>query len=596
MVRYQLLTLYKGLSKHKQVQLFLLVGLMVIGMGFEILSIALIIPFITLISDVSALNDYQFISRVLGFIQAKSGLDIVLIITLIFVSFSIFNGLVRVALLRANLRYIYSVGADIGLKVFENIINQPLTFHTQNNSSISLGATRKVDYVVDTIIKPLLQGVVSFLFALGIILLMVTVAPEATAVFALIAISYYGLVTLMFKASLNDMSKTIAGNETSRINAVQESLGSVRDVIVDKKQDFFIARFGQENSELRRLQAKTTFLTLSPRFILESLGVSAIAIAGYVSLSGGSAIVDALPVLGLIAISAQKLLPLLQQVYASWSSINGSSHLLSDVVDFLNLGDNKPSDRSFPDDGSIASRSSVIDCSKLNAPLISVADLSFRYNGSDKEILHNISFVIERGESIGIIGETGSGKSTLMDLIMGLVFPTSGHISVNGLLLDQLSCLDWFDNIAHVPQSIYLLDASISENIALGEDEHNIDVGRLLEAARRAKLDTVIDGLEDGFDTRVGERGVKLSGGQRQRIGIARALYKGAAILVFDEATSALDSDTERLLIQDIISLKRDITTIMIAHRLTTLSSCDRIIKLNAGQISWMGSYDDLDV
>jgi ATP-binding cassette, subfamily B, bacterial PglK len=593
-MRSHLLTLYKGLSKKNQTKLFLLLAFMLIGMGFELLSIALVIPFLALISDISSLENYEALSDILGFLQDNSSLGIIFLMTLVFVIFSILNGLIRVALLRANLAYIYNVGADIGLNVFKKIITQSLTFHTQNNSSITLGATRKVDYVVDTIIKPLLQGIVSSLFAVGITVLMIIVAPTATAIFAGTALTYYFIITLMFKARLNDMSRIIAGNETNRINAVQESLGSIRDVIVDKKHQYFIDRFDKENFELRKLQASTTFLILSPRLVLESIGVSAIAVAGYVSTTGDGSITEALPLLGLIAISAQKLLPLLQQVYGSWSSIHGSLYLLSEVVEILELPEGTSRDREGgrkEEFRQVISKPADPDKEK---PLIRVEDLEFRYPGSDKNVLNGVSLNISRGESIGLIGETGSGKSTLIDLIMGLDFNFQGKIAINGILLNKDSCSDWHDMLSHVPQSIYLLDATIAENIALGEERELLNYDRILAAAKKAKLDDFVARLDFGYDTRVGERGVKLSGGQRQRIGIARALYKGADVLVFDEATSALDSKTEQLLIDDIASLKGDVTIVMVAHRLTTLASCDRIIELKNGVVFWAGNYSNL--
>jgi ATP-binding cassette subfamily B protein len=586
--------LFFVLSVENRFKLILLLVCMVIGLIFEIFSIALILPFLTVISDVSLLKNYRFLTDYLDYFSQISGFSQILVMTILFVGFSILNGLFRMFLLWFNFSYIYKVGAEIGQKVFNTIIFQPMSFHTENSSSVSLGATRKVDYVVDTIIKPLLQGLASAIFAIGIVILMLTLAPEATSIFFCVAFSYYAAVSSFFKSRLNQISRIVAKNETSRISIVQEALGSIRDVIIDKKHLFFIARFSKQNSQLRFLQGRTGFLSLSPRYLLEALGMSAIALIAYIAVNGGASILDSLPILGLLAISAQKLLPLIQQVYVSWSSINASKHLLSEVIEILQLTEDISNDIETCHKDVVGEDIFNFSSSGNEIPLISVKNLKYRYPSADRNVLNGISLNIARGESIGLIGETGSGKSTLIDLIMGLNFDIQGRISIGGIELNQDNCSGWHKILSHVPQAIYLLDATIAENIALGEEAELASFDRIVAAAKKAKLDDFVMQLGSGYETRVGERGVKLSGGQRQRIGIARALYKGADVLVFDEATSALDSKTENLLIRDIAALKGDITILMIAHRLSTLSSCDRIIELQNGVISWTGSYDEL--
>lgn len=586
--------LFFVLSFENRFKLILLLVFMVIGLIFEIFSIALILPFLTVISDVSLLKNYRFLTDYLDYFSQISGFSQILVMTILFVGFSILNGLFRMVLLWFNFSYIYKVGAEIGQKVFNTIIFQPMSFHTENSSSVSLGATRKVDYVVDAIIKPLLQGLASAIFAIGIVVLMLTSAPEATSIFFCVAFSYYAAVSFFFKSRLNQISRIVAKNETSRISIVQEALGSIRDVIIDKKHLFFIAKFSKQNSQLRFLQGRTNILSLSPRYLLEALGMSAIAIIAYVAVSGGASILDSLPILGLLAISAQKLLPLLQQVYVSWSSINASKHLLSEVIEILQRTEDVPNDTEICHKDDVGEDIFNFSGSDNDIPLITVENLKYRYPSADRNVLNGISLNIVRGESIGLIGETGSGKSTLIDLIMGLNFGYQGRIAIGGIGLNQNNCSGWHKILSHVPQAIYLLDATIAENIALGEEANLVNNDRIVSAAKKAKLDDFVMQLGSGYETRVGERGVKLSGGQRQRIGIARALYKGADVLIFDEATSALDSKTENLLIRDIGALKGDITILMIAHRLSTLSSCDRIIELQNGLISWTGSYDEL--
>lgn len=582
------------LSFEQKIRLILLLFLMVIGMILELFSIALVIPFLTLISDISVLDRFGYISDGLDYVTERSGLSGILLITILFVTFSTLNALFRMALLWFNFSYIYLVGAELGERVFKTIVSQPLSFHTKHSSSVSLGATRKVDYVVDSIIKPSIQGLASAIFATGIIVLMVASAPGPTMIFCCIALIYYIVVSWQLKSILNRISSAIAKNETTRILIVQEALGSIRDVILGKKQFFFISRFAKENSELRFSQGRAAIISLAPRFFLEALGMSAIAVIAYFAVSDGVSILESLPILGLLAISAQKLLPLLQQIYISWSSINSSKHLLGEITEILhrsNLGPIDAHDSCEYDLFAGGDDSSGLD---NQYPFINVKNLKYRYPGTKKYALNDISFSIFKGEFIGIVGETGSGKSTLVDLLMGLDFTYQGAIAINGVPLNQRSSSCWHNVLSHVPQSIYLLDATIAENIALAEKVDASNYARIVVAAKKAKLDDSVMQLESGYDTRVGEQGVKLSGGQRQRIAIARALYKNSDVLVFDEATSALDRRTEEILMRDIASLKGDATLLMISHRLSTLSLCDRVIELTNGKVSWTGNYDDL--
>ena len=238
--------LYLTLPYRYKLMLLTLILLMVFGLLLEIFSIALILPFLAVMSDIALLENYGLITDFIHYLAAVSGFTIPLVVTVIFVGFSIFNGMSRMFLLWFNLTFIYKIGARVGQTVFETLIVQPLSFHIENNSSISLGATRKVDYAVDTVIKPLLQGLASFIFAVGILTLMVYVAPEATLLFSMVALSYYLLVSFFFKRRLNNISKRIDANETKRILYVQEAIGSIRDVIIDKKHQFFISRFARK--------------------------------------------------------------------------------------------------------------------------------------------------------------------------------------------------------------------------------------------------------------------------------------------------------------------------------------------------------------
>jgi ATP-binding cassette subfamily B protein len=290
---------------------------------------------------------------------------------------------------------------------------------------------------------------------------------------------------------------------------------------------------------------------------------------------------QAIPLLGVLALSAQKILPIMQQSYQAWSSIQASYASLEDTLLLIN----QPLPHQYLKKETI----------KINFNhKIEFENVSFKYKTGSQNVLKNLTLCILKGERIGIVGATGSGKSTLIDILMALLEPSSGTLKVDGKAITNKNVRGWQRRIAHVPQAIFLSDTTIAENIAFGINKEDIDFGRVRNSAAKAQLQDVIEKLPNQYNTPVGERGVRLSGGQRQRIGIARALYKNVDIFVFDEATSALDNKTEESVMKSIEALGKEITVIMIAHRITTLKKCTKIIELSDGKIANIGSYRDI--
>ena len=360
---------------------------------------------------------------------------------------------------------------------------------------------------------------------------------------------------------------------------MQETLGGIRDINLDQSQPVFEARLLQVEDRYRRVMLVANMLTAAPRVLVEGIAIILIAVmaAWYSRQPGG--VIAALPVLGALALGAQRMLPMIQIVYQSWTNYSLYSRTVDDVVDLLRA----PVEEMIP----LPSEAEI----RYFSHSIALQDLAFSYEPG-RAALGGIDLTIQRGERIGIIGKTGSGKSTLVDIVMGLLRPSAGALLVDGRPVGDDNLANWKAQIAHVPQAIFLADTSIADNIAFGHLPEGVEQERVARSAEEAGLGEFVTDLPDGLGTIVGERGVRLSGGQRQRIGIARALYKRASLLILDEATSALDNETEAAVMTSVDRLGPDLTIVIIAHRLTTLARCDRIYRLADGRVVDQGSYD----
>jgi ATP-binding cassette subfamily B protein len=390
------------------------------------------------------------------------------------------------------------------------------------------------------------------------------------------------LINLFFKSKVNKNSLAIAVNKTDCLRALQQGIGGIRDISLDGTQAVFCEIYHQADLPLRRAEASNSFIEGNPRFIMESIGIIFIALLAYWLTIYSGGVEGGIPLLGVLAMSAQRLLPAMQQGYNSYTSIQGHFASLAEVVELMDKSPNNLPQSEF--------KKNPIEFEKS----IELKKIFFKYPDRADWALNDISLSIKAGSRIGIVGTTGSGKSTLMDVIMGLLEPQQGTFLVDGVELDFNSIYSWRSNIAHVPQLIYLIEGSILENIVFGVRLSEFDIPRAMQAAKQAQLDEFVRELPLGYHTQVGERGVKLSGGQRQRIGIARALYKEAKILFFDEATSALDNETEHLVLESIQNLDRKKTIFMIAHRLSTIQCCDVIYVIKGGVLVDFGSYEEL--
>ena len=567
------------LPPRRRHQGLLVLGLMLMGGVAELLTLGAVVPLLAVLVSSGA---PQSANRV-GELLSRIGVDLngysLATIALVFCSVAVATGIIRIVLSWAGQKYIFAVRYDVGVALYERMLHQPYSFHVGMNSSRIISCLENVPRLAGGMLMPMLQGGIALIIGIFVLAGLIILSPFAS----LVAISGFGLIygglTMTAGRRLRANAKAIAGMGRDRLQAVQEGLGAIGDVLLDNTQQVYVRKFARIDGKLCRAQGANGLIAVTPRFVAEAVGIILmVALAVMLHRQQGGAAAS-LPVLGALALGAQRLLPLMQQSYFGWASLLGHRSMFFDIVRLLQqpmptqaAGDPLP-------------------------PFHSALDLDsvdFVYASDQNFTLKDISLRIPKGARVGFVGKTGSGKTTLLNLVMGLLDPVAGEIRIDGRVLMPSNKRSWQQQVAHVPQFIFLTDGSIAENIAFGQPTHEIDFEKVRRVCGLAELAEFIEGLPQGYQTAVGERGARLSGGQIQRIGLARALYKDATVLVLDEATSALDDATEANIIEAVQRLGRRYTVLMIAHRTTTLRECDIIYKLESGVLVESGSPEDV--
>ena len=574
--------LFEHLGRRRRWELGLLFALTLVSTFAEVVSLGAVLPFLGVLTAPEKVFHHPLAANVVRALRITSPEELVLPVTIAFAVGALAAGGIRLLLHWASTRFAFACGADLSIEMYRRTLYQPYQVHVSRNSAgVISGMTNKTFNVAFGVLVPLLTlmsaGILVFAVFFTMLAIDAFVALLATIGFG----ASYGLVTWLFSKQLKRNSRRIAQETTQVLKSLQEALGGIRDVLLNGTQQVYCNIYRQADQPLRRAQGNNAFIGGSPRFAVEALAIAVIAALSYGLSRRDGGIAAALPTLGAMALGAQRLLPALQNCYAAWASIVGNEGSLADMIDLL--------DQPMPDEMFLA----------LPAPLsfkesIRLEAVSYRYENSEAFVINGLSLTIRKGSRVGFVGTTGSGKSTTLDLLMGLLTPTHGQILVDGRPVEGVDRRAWQRNIAHVPQNIFLADASFAANIAFGVPSDGFDMERIRRAARQAQIADFIESQPDAYETFVGERGARLSGGQRQRIGIARALYKQASVLAFDEATSALDNPTEREVMDAIANLDRDLTIVLIAHRLTTVQGCDTIFELADGRLVAQGSYEQL--
>jgi ATP-binding cassette, subfamily B, bacterial PglK len=548
----------------------------------EIFSIGAVIPFLAVLTSPERIFEYRLVRQFGEYVGISSPSELLLPITVIFCSAVVLAGLTRFLVTFVNTRFSNALGADLSIGMYRRTLYQPYSVHiSRNTSEIIAGITGKANSIVGGSVLPILN-LTGAVITLTMTVTAVIIIEPFIAISCLLGFSIiYAIFAWIAKRSLKRDGLRVSQESTRVIKALQEGLGGIRDVLIDGTQEYYCKLYRNADLPLRNAHANITIFSVTPRFGVEALSMVLISCLAYGLAKKTEGMSDSIPIIGALVLTAQRLLPMLQLAYQSYSSLIAGKATLQDGLELLEQA--VTSNAYLP-----------VTMPMKFEKAIDVKRLSFRYNPQSQWVLSDIDLTIQKGQRVGFIGKTGSGKSTLIDVIMGLLTPGQGTVDIDGIKISNTNLRNWQAHISHVPQNIFLSDATIAENIAFGLDQKEIDQERVEVAAQYAQLSETIESWPEKYQTHVGERGIRLSGGQRQRIGIARALYRRAEVIVFDEATSALDNETEKSVMDAISKLQSGITILIIAHRLTTLRSCDLIIELSEGRITRACSYSEL--
>ena len=573
-ITYSTKSLVIHIKKRRKIQLFLLFALTFFTGIIEILSIASVLPFVKSITDVNFFNQHNLF---LNFFLFKNIEEAIIVTGLIFTILSLISSISKCLLIYFTAILTHRITAEISVQIYKAKLYDSYVNHiNQNSSAVITAVTQKVVLTSIT-----LNAIINFLSScftfLCVASVLIWVNPKIMFIIILSFATLYFLLIFLGGKTLRRSSKIINQEQNRIVESLQNGLGAIRDIIIDKTQDYYVSIFEKASFVKSTKEALIVFIQFSPRHIFEGFAIisTVFFVIFWTNIRGNvDSIFLIFPTLAALALGALKIIPLINSIYLYFSTVRGNISQVAEVIRILDEYLIKKKEKE------------TIDKKNIDfAHSISFENISYTYNKNQENILKNINFEIKKGSRVGIIGKTGEGKSTLLDVIMGLLLPTNGKIKIDGIELSKETIDSWQSKIAHVPQNIFLSDVSFLENIAFGVDPQEINLEKVKLAAKKAQCHNFIMKLEKRYDEIVGERGAKLSGGQIQRLGLARALYKNAEIIIFDEATSSLDYETEKSIIDELNTLDKNLTVIIVTHRLNMLDKCDLILELKDKQL-----------
>lgn len=563
---------------------YLLLGMILVMALLDVVGIASIMPFMAVLANPEIIETNRYLRHVFdefGFVSAESFLFFLGVVVFITLVLSIgFKAATNWAILQfAHMRN-YSISS----RLVAGYLRQPYEwFLNRNSSDLGKMALSEVQLVLQGALMPLMHFLAQSAVIIAILCLLLIVDPKLASIVGLGMGGLYGVTFLVFRRLLDRTGKERVAANANRFKAISEAFGGIKEVKLGAHETWALSQFEKPAKHFARTVVVSKLVGNMPRYALEIIAFGGVLLLILYLMRSMESLQQVLPIIALYVMAGYRLMPALQTAYNQATTLRFSGDALDKLNDDLEaLRDDSRSVDSMP--GSLPFDS--------GARLVGV---TYAYPEAEKPSVTDLNIEIEAKSTIGVVGSTGSGKTTTIDILLGLLEPQTGYLTVDGTEIDSTNRALWQQKLGYVPQDIYLTDDSIAANIAFGVPESKVNRAQVEKVAEIANLrQFVIAELPDGFDTLVGERGVRLSGGQRQRIGIARALYHDPQVLIFDEATSALDTLTEQSVMEAISNLSDEITVILIAHRFATVRNCDVIYVLERGRVSGKGTYDQL--
>ena len=571
-------------TSERKYSIFLLIMIFFMGV-LDMLGVASIMPFIAVISNPEIIESNFFLNIL--FENSKNfGVDnqqeftfflgllifIFLIITMIFKAITTY----------LQIRFVLITEYKLSKRLLERYLEQPYSWFLHKNSSeLGKNILSQIRELSVGGILPLLNVISQTIIVIALLSLLIFLNPKIAITIFLILSTSYLIIYLMIKKFVKSIGQERIKADNLRFKNITEAFGAIKEIKVANIEKFYGELFAEPALIYAKNDSSSRILGLLPRFIIEAIGFGGMLLVILFLMSQSGNFTSSLPFISVYAFSGYKILPALQKIYISIIQLRYSSAAIHQIYeDFKIL--------------KIQNSNEVLDKIKFQKSII-LQDISFRYPKNSLDTLSNINIEINSGSSIGLVGKTGSGKSTIVDIILFLLEPQNGRLSVDGKRITKKNSRSWQSLIGYVPQQIYLIDESIAANIAFGSKSEEIDFKKVEYVSKLAGLHSFIKDLPQQYFTKVGEKGVRLSGGQRQRIGIARAIYNNPKIIIFDEATSALDNQTESKVINSLKKLKNiNVTSIFIAHRLNTIKECDVLYFIDNGKVIDKGTFNEL--
>ncbi len=555
-----------------------------LGALIDVLGIASLFPYMTVVSKKDLIDTNYFLRKIYTLMSFDNKEDFLLVLGIAVFLIFIFAQTLKIVIVHLQLKFSLMREFTISRGLLTKYLGQDYDWYLNANASnLSSKLLSEVNQVVYQAILPLMVLISNAVVSVLIFIVLLLADPVlALTVFSVLSFSYLTIYQFV-KKYINRWGTERHESNLKRFRVVSDVFSVIKDVKLYSLESFYTAQYETPALIYAKNQASSQSVAQMPRYILETIAFGGMFLVVLYSITLNHGLIGALPILALYGFAGYRLMPAMQLIYVSWTQIKFIAPSLVDISKDFELRVSLPE----------VKRSNDLNSIHLTNK-ISIENLTYSYPGTEKDTIENVNLIIRANNTVGIVGKSGAGKTTLIDIVMGLYFPNSGRVMVDEVLIDRNNVANWRNNIGYVPQQIYLLDDTIANNIALGMDTRVKDQSEIESAAIAANIHDFIIELPDGYNTIVGDRGVKLSGGQRQRIGIARALYRKPQILFLDEATSALDNLTESAVMEAVHKLSHKLTIILVAHRLTTVKSCDQIILMDTGKIVDSGTYQEL--